>query len=194
MNTPQPITLSLNGIRLEPLGMQHEEGLREAAADGELWQLVFASVPEPHNTVAYIQTALNMPNRLAFAVIDERNGKVIGSTSYHDIVPAAARLEIGYTWYARSYWRSHVNTTCKYLLLRHAFETLAVQTVGWRTDILNTRSQQAIERLGAKKDGVLRGHQARRDGSVRDTVMYSMIRAEWPQAETKLAACLNIQR
>lgn len=173
--------------------MQHEEGLREAAADGELWHIVYASVPEPHNTAAYIQTALNMPNRLAFAVIDELSGKVIGSTSYHDIVPAAARLEIGYTWYARRCWRSHVNTTCKYLLLRHAFETLNVQTVGWRTDILNTRSQQAIERLGAKKDGVLRGHQARRDGSVRDTVMYSMIREEWPQAQTKLAAHLNVQ-
>ncbi len=192
MNTPQPVTLSLNGIRLEPLGMQHEHGLREAAADGELWQLVFTSVPEPNETAAYIQTALHTPNRLAFAVIDEGSGKVIGSTSYHDIIPTAARLEIGYTWYAQSYWRSRANTTCKYLLLCHAFDTLGAQTVGWRTDNLNTRSQQAIERLGAQKDGVIRGQQARRDGSVRDTVMYSVIRAEWPQIKEKLAARLGL--
>lgn len=189
---PQPVTLSLNGIRLEPLSERHEQGLAEAAADGGLWRLVFASVPEPHETAAYIRKALSTPDRLAFAVTDETCGKVIGSTGYHDIIPAAARLEIGYTWYAQSYWRSRANTTCKYLLLRHAFETLGAQTVGWRTDNLNTRSQQAIERLGAQKDGVIRGQQVRRDGSVRDTVMYSMTRAEWPQAKARLAVRLGL--
>ena len=192
MKTPQPVTLSLNGIRLEPLGLQHEAGLREAAADGELWGLVFTSVPEPQDTAAYIRQALATENRLAFAVIDEHNGQVIGSTSYHDIIVNAERLEIGYTWYAKSRWRSAVNTTCKYLLLSHAFDTLGAQTVGWRTDNLNIRSQQAIERLGAKKDGVIRGQQQRRDGSVRDTVMYSLIRAEWPQVKTALAARLGL--
>lgn len=192
MQTPKPVSLRLNGVRLEPLGPQHEAGLRAAAADGELWQLVVATVPEPENTAAYIRNALAMPDRIAFAVIDETdNDRIIGSTSYCNIVPAAKRLEIGYTWYAQSYWRSRVNTTCKYLLLRHAFDTLNVQTVGWRADLINTRSQQAIERLGAKKDGVLRGFQTRRDGSIRDTVVYSMIREEWPQAEANLAARLK---
>ena len=166
--------------------------MREAAADGELWGLVFTSVPEPQDTAAYIRQALATENRLAFAVIDEHNGQVIGSTSYHDIIVNAERLEIGYTWYAKSRWRSAVNTTCKYLLLSHAFDTLGAQTVGWRTDNLNIRSQQAIERLGAKKDGVIRGQQQRRDGSVRDTVMYSLIRAEWPQVKTALAARLGL--
>lgn len=189
-----PVTLAANGIRLEPLGPQHEAGLREAAADGELWNLVFTSVPEPEHTAAYIQTALNDSARFAFAVIDEHSGKVIGSSSYHDIVPAARRVEIGYTWYGQSHWRSHVNTTCKYLLLRHAFETLSCQTVGWRTDIINTRSQAAIERLGAKKDGILRGLQTRRDGSLRDTVFYSMTRSEWPAAKTRLQQRLRISK
>ncbi len=190
MKTPQPVTLSINGIRLEPLAAEHEAGLRAAAADGELWRLVFTSVPEPEHTAAYIQTALSQPGRLAFAVIDETCGRIIGSTSYHDIIVPAARLEIGYTWYAQSYWRSRANTACKYLLLSHAFDTLDAQTVGWRTDLLNTRSQQAIERLGAQKDGVIRGQQVRRDGSIRDTVMYSMIRSEWPQAKKRLNAWL----
>lgn len=192
MQTPQPVTLSLNGIRLEPLGLQHEVGLRQAAADGELWKLAVTSVPEPDETADYIRLALNTSNRLAFAVIDESSGQVIGSTSYHDILVNVGRLEIGYTWYAQSRWRSAVNTTCKYLLLCHAFDTLGAETVGWRTDNLNFRSQQAIERLGAKKDGTIRGQQMRRDGTVRDTVMYSLIRAEWPPVKTALAKRLGL--
>ena len=192
MQTPQPVTLSLNGIRLEPLGLQHEAGLRQAAADGELWKLAVTSVPEPDDTADYIRLALNTSNRLAFAVIDESSGEVIGSTSYHDILVNVGRLEIGYTWYAQSRWRSAVNTICKYLLLCHAFDTLGAETVGWRTDNLNFRSQQAIERLGAKKDGVIRGQQMRRDGTVRDTVMYSLIRAEWPPVKAALAARLGL--
>ena len=192
MQPPQPVTLSLNGIRLEPLGLQHEAGLCQAAADGELWKLAVTSVPEPDDTADYIRLALNTSNRLAFAVIDESSGEVIGSTSYHDILVNVGRLEIGYTWYAQSRWRSAVNTTCKYLLLCHAFDTLGAETVGWRTDNLNFRSQQAIERLGAKKDGVIRGQQMRRDGTVRDTVMYSLIRAEWPPVKAALAARLGL--
>ena len=183
--------LRLNGIRLEPLGLQHTAGLQTAAADGALWRLRVTSVPEPEHTAAYIETALHTANRLAFAVIDEASGQVLGSTSYHDILPAVRRLEIGYTWYAQSHWRTALNSICKLMLLRHAFETLQAQTVGWRTDIENTRSQAAIERLGAHKDGTIRGNALRRDGSIRDTVMYSMSAAEWPQAKQALLARLQ---
>jgi RimJ/RimL family protein N-acetyltransferase len=126
------------------------------------------------------------PTRLAFAVIDIASGAVIGSTSYHDIVPAVDRLEIGYTWYAKSRQRSHVNTSCKLLLMTHAFETLGAALVGLRTDNFNHASQAAIERLGAKKDGVLRHHAQRRDGTVRDTVMYSIAAGEWPEIKAHL--------
>ena len=183
--------LRLNGIRLEPLGLQHTAGLQAAAADGALWRLRVTSVPEPENTAAYIETALHTADRLAFAVIDEASGQVLGSTSYHDILPAVRRLEIGYTWYAQSHWRTALNSICKLMLLRHAFETLQAQTVGWRTDIENIRSQAAIERLGARKDGTIRGNALRRDGSIRDTVMYSMSAAEWPQAKQALLARLQ---
>ena len=132
-----------------------------------------------------------MPNRSAFAVIDEKTGKAIGTTSYHDILPLAKRLEIGYTWYAQSHWRTHINTTCKLMLLSYAFENLQYQTVGWRTDIDNLRSQQAIERLGAKKDGVIRGNRVRRDGAIADTVMYSLLVDEWPEAKAVLMKKLN---
>lgn len=179
-------TLCLNRIRLEPLAPAHAEGLAAAVRDGELWKLVYTTAPEPEHAAAYIQTAVDTPNRTSFAVIDEDSGRIVGTTSYHDINPDARRVEIGYTWYAQSAQRSRINTTCKYLLLEHAFETLSCQTVGWRTDIINTRSQAAIERLGAHKDGVLRGFQTRKDGSLRDTVMYSMTAAEWPQAKAHL--------
>ncbi len=182
-----PVTLELNGVRLEPLGMQHLDGLRAAATDGELWKLRITSVPEPDNAGAYIDAALTgRPARLAFAVIDIASGAVMGSTSYHDIVPNIDRVEIGYTWYAKSRQRSHVNTSCKLMLLTHAFETLGCFVVGWRTDNFNVASQAAIERLGAKRDGVIRHHHQRRDGTVRDTVMYSMVKGEWPEAKAQL--------
>lgn len=179
-------TLSKNGITLEPLKLSHTNDLIEACQDGELWLITTTSVPEPDKVVDYINTAENMPDRSAFAVIDEATGKAIGSTSYHDILPAPKRLEIGYTWYAKSYWRTHVNTTCKLMLLTHAFETLEYLTVGWRTDIENTQSQQAIERIGAKKDGVIRGIKVRRNGEITDAVMYSMSKDEWLEHKIKL--------
>lgn len=184
------VVLSHQGIRLEPLQLSHEARLREAAADGALWQLRVTSVPESEKTAAYIETALNTPDRLAFAVVREADGAVLGSSSYHDILPAVKRLEIGYTWYAQSHWRTALNTTCKLMLLSHAFEDLGAHTVGWRTDIDNHRSQTAIERLGAHKDGVIRGNALRRDGSIRDTVMYSMTSEAWPQAKRRLQAYL----
>lgn len=184
-----PITLSAHGITLAPLALEHENGLRAAACDGELWNIRVTSVPEPDSTRQYIEDALAMReagNRFAFAVIDETSGKVLGSTSYHDIIAAVKRVEIGYTWYAKSMQRTHVNTTCKLLLLTHAFETLDCRVVGWRTDNFNHASQSAIERLGAKKDGVIRAHALRRDGTIRDTVMYSMVAAEWAEAKAQL--------
>jgi RimJ/RimL family protein N-acetyltransferase len=182
----EPATLEFNGVRLEPLSLVHADGLRAAAEDGELWNLRVTSVPEPHNVEQYIIAALETSNRVAFAVLDASTGAVIGTTSYHDIVPAIGRVEIGWTWYARSRQRSHVNTSCKLLLLSHAFDTLGCAVVGLRTDNFNFASQAAIERLGAKKDGVIRHHHPRRDGTVRDTVMYSILRGEWPEIKSHL--------
>ena len=190
----EPVTLRERGLRLEPLALEHQAGLATAAADGELWRIRVTSVPEPENTRAYIEAALQGRadgHRFAFAVIDEASGRVLGSTSYHDILPAVRRVEIGYTWYAKSVQRTHVNTTCKLLMMAHAFEQLQCHVVGWRTDNFNFASQRAIERLGARKDGVLRGHALRRDGTVRDTVMYSMRAGEWPEARAQLLYLLK---
>ena len=192
-----PITLSARGVRLEPLALQHEDGLRQAAQDGELWRLRITSVPEPEQTRKYIEDALKMRadgNRFAYAVVDEVTGKVLGSSSYHDILPAVKRVEIGYTWYAKSVQRSHVNSTCKLMLMTHAFETLQCAVVGWRTDNFNFASQKAIERLGAQKDGTIRGHALRRDGTIRDTVMYSMRAGEWAEAKAQLVYQLDKPR
>ncbi|MFC5520388.1 GNAT family N-acetyltransferase [Polaromonas jejuensis] len=190
----EPVTLQARGVRLVPLGLEHEAGLKAAAADGELWKLRITSVPEPYETREYIETALQTTNRLAFAVTDADSGEVLGSTSYHDIVPALKRVEIGYTWYAARCQRTHVNTTCKLLMLTHAFETLGCHVVGWRTDNFNHASQRAIERLGARKDGVIRGHALRRDGTIRDTVMYSLRAGEWPEVKAQLLYLLDKPR
>ena len=190
----EPVNLSARGVAMVPLTLEHEPGLREAAADGQLWNIRVTSVPEPEKTRAYIEAALNATDRFAFAVIEEATGKVIGTSSYHDVLPAVKRVEIGYTWYARSVQRTHVNTTCKLLLLSHAFETLGCNVVGWRTDNFNFASQAAIERLGAKKDGVIRGHALRRDGTVRDTVMYSLRAGEWPEVKAQLLYLLDKPR
>ncbi|MDO9145129.1 GNAT family N-acetyltransferase [Rhodoferax sp.] len=193
----EPVTLDKNGVMLTPLTLGHEDGLRQAAADGELWNIRVTSVPEPENTRKYIEDALAMReagSRFAFAVLDTSTGKVLGSSSFHDILPAVKRVEIGYTWYAKSVQRSHVNSTCKLLMMTHAFEVLGCHVVGWRTDNFNFASQTAIERLGAKKDGVIRGHALRRDGTIRDTVMYSMRSGEWPEARAQLLYRLNMPR
>ena len=193
----EPVSLSERGITLLPLRLDHEDGLRAAAADGELWNIRVTSVPESENTRKYIEDALAMReagNRFAFAVTETATGKVLGTSSYHDILPAVKRVEIGYTWYAKSVQRTHVNTTAKLLLLTHAFEVLGCHVVGWRTDNFNYASQAAIERLGAKKDGVIRGHALRRDGSIRDTVMYSLRSGEWPEVKAQLLYMLDKPR
>ncbi len=197
MTFVEPITLAAHGIKLVPLALIHEAGLRAAAADGELWNLRITSVPAPDETRGYIETALKNAeegHRFAFAVIEEASDRVLGSTSYHDILPPVKRVEIGYTWYAKSVQRTHVNTTCKLLLLTHAFDSLGCNVVGWRTDNFNFASQRAIERLGAKKDGVIRGNVLRRDGTIRDTVMYSVHKGEWPEVRSHLNYLLSRHR
>jgi RimJ/RimL family protein N-acetyltransferase len=189
MIAPAPVTLEGYGVCLEPLAREHHDGLADAARDGELWSLWFTSVPAPEETHAYISAALagqDAGHMLPWAVRDLATGSIVGSTRYHDIVAAIDRVEIGYTWYARRCQKTHVNTACKWLLLGHAFESLGCRVVGFRTDGFNFASQAAIEALGAKKDGVIRQHAARRDGSVRDTVMYSILAAEWPDVRRHL--------
>ena len=184
-----PVTLELGGIRLEPLREDHQEALASAAADGRLWELWYTAVPAPDGMPAYVAAALQGQrdgHMLGWAVRDLRADLIIGSTRYHDIVREIDRVEIGYTWYAQSRQRTHVNTTCKRLLIGHAFDTLGCKVVGLRTDNFNFRSQRAIEALGAKKDGVIRHHARRRDGTVRDSVMYSILAAEWPDVRKHL--------
>jgi RimJ/RimL family protein N-acetyltransferase len=192
--SPQPVTLEGHGVRLEPLDRTHHDGLVLAAGDGRLWELWFTSVPEPEQAHAYISGALagqEAGTMLPWVVRELKSGAIVGSTRYHDIVAAAHRVEIGYTWYARRVQRTHVNTACKVLLLGHAFETLKCKVVGLRTDNFNFASQRAIEALGAKKDGVIRHHWPRRDGTVRDTVMYSVLAAEWPDVKRHLETRLK---
>ncbi len=189
-----PLVLESPLVRLEPLTIEHEDGLRTAAADGELWKLWFTSVPAPDETRRYIDTALAGQaegHRVPWAVRRQHDGRVIGCTSYHDIAPAVDRVEIGWTWYARSTQRTGVNTTCKLLLLSHAFDTLGCAVVGLRTDNFNFASQRAIEAIGAKKDGVIRHHQARRDGTARDSVLYSILAHEWPDVRRHLQLRLD---
>lgn len=189
MITCSPVTLEGHGVRLEPLTPAHEEAIRHAASDGNLWELWYTTVPAPDEVAAYITTALQGQKEgrmLPWVVRELTTGTIVGSTRYHDILPNVDRVEIGYTFYAQSWQHTHVNTVCKLLLFTHAFETLGCKVVGLRTDNFNFRSQHAIERLGTKKDGVIRHDRLRRDGSVRDTVMYSMLATEWPDAKKHL--------
>jgi RimJ/RimL family protein N-acetyltransferase len=193
----RPLVLEGHAVRLEPMTAAHHDDLAAAATDGELWRLWFTSVPEPGQTTAYIEAALmgqRQGHRQAWVVRDLTSGRLVGTTSYHDIVAEIDRVEIGYTWYRQSSQRSHVNTSCKLLLLTHAFETLGCKVVGLRTDNFNFASQKAIEALGAKKDGVIRHHFARRDGTVRDTVMYSILVNEWPPVKHHLELRLERHR
>lgn len=185
----QPVVLENRGIRLEPLTMDHRDGIAAAADDGKLWELWYTTVPSADQVDAYVSTALNGQSEghmLPWAVRDLATGKIVGSTRYHDVMAAIDRVEIGYTFYGASSQRTHVNTVCKLTLLHHAFETLGCKVVGLRTDNFNFRSQKAIEGIGAKKDGVIRHHAARRDGSIRDSHLYSILLAEWPDVKRHL--------
>jgi RimJ/RimL family protein N-acetyltransferase len=193
MITLSPTTLEGHGVRLEPLSPAHAEGLAAAVADGRLWELWFTWAPTPKDMDAYIAEGLvgqKEERMLPWAVRELGTGAIAGTTRYHDIIAAAERVEIGYTWYAKRWQRSHVNTACKLLLLGHAFDSVGCKVVGLRTDNFNFTSQRAIEALGAKKDGVIRHHAVRRDGSVRDTVMYSILASEWPDVKQHLQSRL----
>jgi len=194
MINPRPIALEGHGVRLEPLSREHHDALAAAAGDGKLWELWFTSVPEPGKTHAYVAAALagqEAGHMLPWAVRELSSRAIVGSTRYHDIIAESDRVEIGYTWYAKRWQKSHVNTACKLLLLAHAFDALNCKVVGLRTDNFNFASQRAIEALGAKQDGVIRHHQPRRDGTIRDTVMYSILAAEWPDIRRHLELRLS---
>jgi N-acetyltransferase len=186
-----PVQLEGFGIRLEPLAPLHREGLASAAADGRLWELWYTSVPKPEESDGYIADALEgqrAGHMLPWAVREMGTGAIAGSTRFHDIAASIDRVEIGYTWYGAQWQRTHLNTACKLLLLTHAFEQLGCKVVGFRTDNFNFGSQRAISAIGAHKDGVIRHHQARRDGTVRDSVMYSVLATEWPDVKRHLTA------
>jgi RimJ/RimL family protein N-acetyltransferase len=190
---PKPVVLEGRGIRLEPLLEDHHEALAAATKDGRLWELWFTAIPPPDGMGAYVADALKGQadgHMLPWVVRDLTSDAIIGSTRYHDIVPTIDRVEIGYTWYRESYQGTHVNTTCKLLLLQHAFDSLGCKVVGLRTDNFNFRSQRAIAALGAKLDGVIRHHALRRDGTVRDSVMYSILATEWPDVKRHLESRL----
>lgn len=192
--TLSPVTLTDKHVVLEPLTLEHAPALEGAAADGELWKLWYTSVPAPGGTRSWVEAALRAQSEghaLPFAVRDKQDGEIVGSTRLYGFEPELPRVEIGYTWYAASRQRSHVNSACKLLLLTHAFDALGCVAVQLCTDRYNHASQRAIERLGAQRDGILRAHRQRSDGSVRDTVVYSITAGEWPQVrrllELKLA-------
>ncbi len=197
MISPKPITLEGHGVRLEPLTAEHGDALTAAASDGRLWELWFTSVPSPNETAKYIDDALagqQLGHMLPWVVREMESGTIIGTTRYHDIVPAIDRVEIGYTWYGQRWQRTHVNTACKLLLLTHAFDSLGCAVVGLRTDRMNVASQRAIAALGARQDGILRHHQARRDGTARDSVMFSILAVEWNDVRRHLALRLSRHR
>lgn len=185
----EPVTLRGEHATIEPLGREHEDALNRAAADGELWKLWYTSVAPPHKMREYIATALDMRDRqgaMPFTVRDSTDGKVVGCTRYFNVDAPNRRLEIGYTWYARRAQRTAINTECKLMLLTHAFEKLACIAVEFRTHWFNHASREAIARLGAKQDAVLRNHQLLPDGSKRDTVVFSIIDGEWPAVKRHL--------
>lgn len=189
-----PVTLEGHGVRLEPLTTAHRDAITAAATDGRLWELWFTAVPEPADVDTWIAAALageRDGHMLSWVVRDLATGDIVGSTRYHDVMADIDRVEIGYTFYTARCQRTHINTACKMLLLVHAFDTLGCAVVGLRTDGFNFRSQRAIEGIGAKKDGVIRHSRRRKDGSVRDTVMYSILATEWPDVRKHLALRLS---
>lgn len=194
MPTLEPNRLEDGHVLLEPLRPEHAPDLETAAADGELWNLWFTSAPAPGKAGAYIQSALDGQAKglmLPFAVREKSSGQIVGTTRYYDLAPELPRVAIGYTWYAKRWQKSHLNTACKRLLLGHAFDALGCVAVEFHTDGRNLDSQRAIERLGAHRDGVLRAHKRRPDGTLRDTVCYSILASEWPDVSRWLAMRLE---
>jgi N-acetyltransferase len=190
----EPVTLKGRHATLEPLAREHEDALRRVAADGELWRLWYTSIAPPEKMGEYIATALEMREKLGampFVVRANATGEIVGCTRYFHVDAPNRRLEIGYTWYAKSAQRTAINTECKIMLLTHAFEKLQCIAVEFRTHWFNHASREAIGRLGAKQDGVLRNHQISPDGSYRDTVVFSIIESEWPAVKRHLMYLLE---
>ncbi|MEP7136388.1 MAG: GNAT family N-acetyltransferase [Chloroflexota bacterium] len=192
----EPITLTGSKVILEPLTLEHADGMRAAVKDGELWKLWFTNIPAPDKVDEYIKTALDLREHagwMPFIVREKESNTIIGSTRYCNVDEVNQRAEIGYTWYSESYQRTAVNTECKYLLLSHAFEKLDAIAVEFRTHWHNHKSRAAIARLGAKQDGVLRNHQKSADGVYRDTVVFSITNLEWSAVKRSLEFKLNGQ-
>jgi RimJ/RimL family protein N-acetyltransferase len=180
-------------VQLEPLRVEHAEGLRVAASDGRLWELQFTNVPAPEDVDGWLETALAKQvagEQIAFVVRDAA-GRIVGSTRYYELLPDTPRLCIGYTWYARSMQRTGLNTEAKLLLLGHAFEAMGCASVGFHTSTLNLASRAAIARLGAREEGILRQHLRHRDGTLRDSVCFSILDREWPAVKAGLQAKLE---
>jgi RimJ/RimL family protein N-acetyltransferase len=193
MPWPDPVTLHGTHARLEPLSHEHHAGLVEAVEDGELWKLWYTSVPRPEDMTKEIDRRLGLHKAgtmLPFTVLDAA-GKIAGMTTYMNVDAANRRVEIGSTWYAKRVQRTPLNTQCKLLLLQHAFESIDCIAVEFRTHFFNNQSRRAIERLGAKQDGILRSHQVAPNGALRDTVVFSIIAAEWPTVKAHLNFQLN---
>ena len=187
-------TLQGRGVRLEPLTQEHLSGLAEAILDGELWKIPVTSVPHPVDLPQFLQnteTLFREGKELTFATIDDGSGKVVGSTSFRNINSAHKRVEIGFTFIAQSWQRSHINTEAKYLMFTHAFEQWQCNRVELLTDFLNLKSRAAITRIGAREEGILRSHMLMRDGRIRDSVIFSLIASEWPQAKARMEAWLH---
>lgn len=186
-----PFSLSTHGVRLEPLARDHIAALQDAVDDGDIGAISYVNVPARGGIPSWVEDALAMRDagrQLPFAIIAD--GRVVGSTRFYDIDLSVPTLAIGYTFHAASVWRSHVNTAGKRLMLGHAFDTLGAQSVYFHTSHQNLRSQAAIERLGAQRDGILRAHRRHKDGSLRDTCTYSIIASEWPAIRARLDARL----
>lgn len=189
MPWPDPVTLSGRHATLEPLSLAHHDALAEAARDGELWKLWYTVVPSPAGMRKEIERRLALQaagSMLPFAVLDN-GGTAVGMTTYMHLDPVYRRVEIGSTWYAARVQRTALNSECKWMLMKHAFETLDCIAVEFRTSFFNHPSRRAIERLGAKLDGILRNHQRHSDGSLRDTCVYSIIDSEWPTVKSHLS-------
>lgn len=198
MHFIEPVTLTgRNWVVLEPLQREHSDELLEAAKDGELWKLWYTSVGDPDALFGYIDSALKMRDEqgaMPFVIRRKSDGKVVGSTRYFNVDAKNRRLEIGHTWYSKSVQRTGINTEAKLILLKHAFETLNCIAVEFRTHWFNFDSRAAIARLGAKQDGVLRNHQLAPNGTLRDTVVFSIIASEWPTVKAHLRFQLNKTR
>jgi RimJ/RimL family protein N-acetyltransferase len=190
----EPVTLTGRHVRLEPLSLAHQDALLEAESDGELWKLSYTVVPSQTTIGAYLGKILEAQAvglEQPFTIVDVERNKIVGSTRYTVIDQANRKVEIGYTWLARSAQRTAINTEAKYLLLRHAFETLHCIRVELITDVLNERSRAAILRIGAKQEGILRNHMIMPDGRYRDSVCFSIIESEWPVVKERLDALIN---